>query len=223
MADVALAAGRLVGDDRERVGLGAGAGGRRDGDDRAARASASGPSYPSSQTGSVVRGAQVERLGRVHRRAAADRHDDRAVSPKSRSAAAPRSTVEAPGFGSTSAKTAVSRPAAASTPSTRSMTPDPTDARVGHHEDPRATGRGDHLGESLDRADPEQDPVAQDDLDLPIGQRASRDLDDGVGRRVAADRQPAPAAGRVEPALGRRRRRGSRRPRPRRSRARRGR
>ena len=34
MADVALAPGRLVGDDAERVGLGAGAGGGRDGDER---------------------------------------------------------------------------------------------------------------------------------------------------------------------------------------------
>ena len=38
----------------------------------------SGPSYSSSQTGTVVGGAEVDRLGRVHRRSAADRDDDRA-------------------------------------------------------------------------------------------------------------------------------------------------
>ena len=44
MADVALAAGRLVGDDAEAVGLGAGPGRRRDGDDRPARARGPAPS-----------------------------------------------------------------------------------------------------------------------------------------------------------------------------------
>ena len=195
MADVALAAGRLVGDDRERVRLGAGAGRRRDGDDGPAggQVRAVVLQVPDGQ---VVRGAQVERLGRVHRRAAADRHDDRAATARSRAARrAPRSTVEAPGFGSTSAKTAVSTPAAASTPSTRSMTPDPRDARVGHDEHARAAGRGDHLGESLDRADPELDPVAQDDLDPAVGQARHRTISTTVSvevsrRTVSQRRQP---------------------------------
>ena len=45
-------------------------------------------------------------------------------SPKVRSAAAPRSTVEAAGFGSTSSNSAVSTPASARTASARSTTPD---------------------------------------------------------------------------------------------------
>ena len=45
------------------------------------------------------------------------------------------------------------------------------DARIGHDEDARAAGRGDHLGESLDRPDPEQDPVAQRHLEAS-GRRA---------------------------------------------------
>ena len=44
--------------------------------------------------------------------------------PKARSAVAPRSTVEAAGFGSTSSKTRVSTPASASTASARSTTPE---------------------------------------------------------------------------------------------------
>ena len=51
MADVALAPGRLVGDDAEAVRLRAGPGGRRDRDDRAARAPGPAPSYSRSQTG----------------------------------------------------------------------------------------------------------------------------------------------------------------------------
>ena len=173
MADVALAAGRLVGDDRERVRLGAGAGRRRDGDD--------GPA--GRQVGAVV--LQVpdgpgrsRRAGRApwpcpstSRRRPARRPCP--SSPKARSASAPRSTVEAPGFGSTSAKTAGLEAGCGEHAEDAVDDARPADARVGHHEHPRATGRGDHLGESLDRADPEQDPVAQDDLELAVGQRAS--------------------------------------------------
>ena len=85
----------------KRVGLGAGPGGRRHRDDRA----------PGREVrtvvleipdGQVVGRAQVEGLGGVHRRAATDRDDDRAAEPEGRAAPrAPRSTVEAPGFGST--------------------------------------------------------------------------------------------------------------------------
>ena len=67
------------------------------------------------------------------------------------------------------------------------------DARIGHHEDARATGRGDHLGESLDRPDPEPDPVAQDDLELAVGQaghgRTSTTVSVEVSRRTVSQRR----------------------------------
>ena len=71
----------------------------------------------------------------------------------------------------------------------------PADARVGHDEHPRATGRGDHLGESLDRADAEMDPVAQDDLDLAVGQARHPTISTTVSvevsrRTVSQRRQP---------------------------------
>ena len=81
MADVALAAGRLIRDDREGIRLGACPGRGRDGHDRP----------PGDQPGIVVgkiedrrlvHRPQVERLGRVHRRSAADRHDDGPLDPE---------------------------------------------------------------------------------------------------------------------------------------------
>ena len=79
------------------------------------------------------------------------------------------------------------------------------DARIGHDEDPRATGRGDHLGESLDRARPRTGPgcAASSRSDGRRARAMPADLDHDIDAGVAADRQPAPAAGRVEPALGR--------------------
>ena len=113
-------------------------------------------------------------------------------SPKARSAAAPRSTVEAPGFGSTSSKTAGLETGR------REHAEDPVDdaraadARIGHDEDARATGRGDHLGEPLDRTDPEEDAIAQDDLDLPIGEpghATSTTVSVEVSRRTVSQRR----------------------------------
>ena len=73
-----------------------------------------------------------------------------------------------------------------------------------------------------DDAGAEPGPVADADLEpaacVAVGHQ--RTSSDAVDRRVAADRQPAPAAGGMEPALGRRARRGCRRSRPHRSRAR---
>ena len=75
------------------------------------------------------------------------------------------------------------------------MTPDARTPGSVTTNDPRATGRGDHLGESLDRADPEQDPVAQDDLDLAVGQARHRTISTTVSvevsrRTVSQRRQP---------------------------------
>ena len=102
-------------------------------------------------------------LRRVHRRAATDRDDDRVRPGRSRGGvAAPRSTVEAPGFGSTSAKMPVAMPCAArGRRGSGSTIPTASHARIGHDEGAGAAGRGDASRESLDRPDPEQDPVAQ--------------------------------------------------------------
>ena len=81
MADVALAPGILVGDDGEGVRLGSGPGGRRHGDERPPRRQ-SRPVVLELPDREVVDGAQVERLRGIHRRAATDRHDDRAVQPE---------------------------------------------------------------------------------------------------------------------------------------------
>ena len=66
-------------------------------------------------------------------------------------------------------------------------------ARIGHHEDARSAGRGDHLGESLDLPDPEQDPVAQRHLEAPIGERAhqltSTTTSTLVSRRTVSQRR----------------------------------
>ncbi len=189
MADVALATGRLVGDHAERIRLGAGAGGRRDGDEgtTGGQRRAVVVELPDGQR--VVGGPEVERLGGVHRGAATDRHDDRALQAEGESAAAPRSTVEAAGFGSTSSNTAVSRPALGQHGEDAIDDAGAADARIGHDEDPRATGRGDQLGESRDRADPEVHPVAQHDLDLAIGEAGHvSDLDDLVDRWCRAGR-----------------------------------
>ena len=78
MADVVLPPDLLVRDHREGVRLGAGAGGRRDGDDRPAGDEIRAVVFEVPDR-SIVGGAQIDRLGGVHRRAAADGHDDRPV------------------------------------------------------------------------------------------------------------------------------------------------
>ena len=225
MADVVLAPDLLVGDDREAVRLGAGAGRRRDRDDRAGRASGPGRRTRAPRPAGRWPPARSMRLGRVHRRSAADRHDDRARQPERRAgAAAPRSTVAAAGFGSTSSKTAGREAGRRERVDDRIDDPGPPDARIGHDEGARAAGRGDHLGESLDRPDPEQDPVAQDHLELAVGQARHRDdLERPCRSRCRAG--PSASAGSRPSGTSARSsaRRGSRRPRPRRSRARRGR
>ena len=85
----------------------------------------SGPSYSSSQTGRSLLARRSSALAASIDEPPPTGTTTVSSSPNSRSAAAPRSTVEAPGFGSTSSNTADSRPAAARTARTSSMTPEP--------------------------------------------------------------------------------------------------
>ena len=145
----------------------------------------------------IVGGPEVDRLGGVHRRPAADRRRRPCRrSPNARRRRAPRSTVDAPGFGSTSAKTPAAMPAAASTLEDRSTTPARrTPGSVTTNDARRHRPRRPPRGVARSAPTPKQHAVAQDHLEPAIGQRASADdLDDRVGRGVAPDRQPAPAA-----------------------------
>ena len=198
MADVALAAGRLVGDHAERIRLGAGPGGRRNGDEgtTGGQRRAVVVELPDGQR--VVGGPQVERLGGVHRRAAADRHDDRALEAEG-AAAPPRHARRSrrPGSARPRRTSPVSRPASASTARTRSTTPErrtPGSVTTNTREPPAAATSS---GSRAIAPTPKYDPVAQHDLDLAIGEAGhGSDLDDLgrslVSRRtVSQRRQPA--------------------------------
>ena len=209
VADVVLAPGVLVGDDRRsELRLGAGPGRRRHRDDRADPASGPAPSYSSSQTGRVVGGAEVDA---PWPRPSTSRHRPATTtvpsSPKSRQAAAPRSTVDgSPGSARPRRTARSSRPAAARTLEDAVDDARP-DGRPGRSRRRRARHRplATTSGSRSMAPTPKQDAIAQDDLERPVGQAASlSDLQHRIGRGVAPDRQPAPAAERVEPALGRR-------------------
>ena len=81
MADVVLAAGRLVGDDAVGVGLSAGASRRRHGDQRTARYEVAAV-IAKCQDLATIDGVKRDDLGRVDRRPASDRHHDRAGRPE---------------------------------------------------------------------------------------------------------------------------------------------
>ena len=81
MADVALASGRLVRDHAEAVGLGPGPRGRRDRDEGPAGRQVRAVVLEVPDRHRIHR-QQVQRLGGIHRRTAADRDDDRAVQPE---------------------------------------------------------------------------------------------------------------------------------------------
>ena len=175
-------------------------------------------------TGTVVRRAQGERLGRVHRRSAADRDDDRvrrARRPAARRRRAPR--WRRPGWARRRRRARSSRPAAVEDAEDMVDDAGGDDARVGHDEDARRADRRDQLGERLDRADPEADPVAQGQLES--ADRRATDIVSaprGRGRRWCRGGRSASAGSRTRGTSARSsRRRGCRRSRPRRSRARR--
>ena len=201
MADVALASGGLVGDDAEAVGLRARPGGRRDGDERQARREVR-PVVLELPDRHRVDRQQVQCLGGVHRGAATDRHDDRPLQPEvhqrhgaplhGRSARVGLDLGEHAGVDARRLEDAEDRLDDAG----------PLHAGVGHDEGPRATGRGDHLGECLDRTRRRTGRgCAGSSRSAGRPASPSADLQDGVGRRVASDREPAAAAVGMEPAF----------------------
>ncbi len=226
VADIVLASGDLVGDDAERVAFGPGPGGRRDGDDRAARVEVL-TVIAEGEDIATVDGVQRDDLGRIDGRSAAHRHDDRA--PGSRMPRGRRSRAGwRPCRGSARPRRTrrPSSPPASRTARTRSITPDATTPGIRDDEDLSPAGaadRGDQLGERLDRARPRtgRGRAAGARSCDPPATASSADLQHGVRSTCRAGPSASAGSRRRGTSARSSRRPGSRRSRPRRSRARR--
>ena len=222
VADVGLSTGDLVGDDAEGIRLRSRTCGRRDGDDRQTRQRGPrGDSRARARRRRSRRGARrpSRRPSRSRRRPGGRPCHSGPRSPARRS---PARREAVPGFGSTPSKTGNSMPAAASTPTTRSMTPDRTTPRSVTTKARVPPASRDEVGEPIDRPRPRTGPDCAGPSRTTDRRARQADLRGRCRSRCRGG--PSASAGSRRRGTSARSsgRRGCRRSRPRRSRARRG-
>ena len=174
--------------------------------------------------GTVVRRTEVDRLGGVHRRSAADRDDDRARQAEVAQARPRRARRSRPPGSARPRRTRRSRARRVEGVEDRVDDPGrrtPGSVTTKTREPPAAATTS---GSRCDRPDPEPDPVAQDHLERAIRERPRQRRPRRRCRRACRGGRSASAGSPPSGTSARSSRRpGSRRPRPRRSRARPGR